>query len=106
MPVSARWIKSALSLSVVLALLLLALPVLAGPSAQTSGPTVVINTGALNQRTGPGLEYAIQGAVPGGSEWPVVGRTADRSWWEISTDIGIGWVNNEYVVTRGSFRGI
>ena len=101
MSVHARWIKPILVLVGLAAILSLASLVLA-----QDGPVVVINAGALNQRTGPGPQYAIQGVLAGGEIVPVIGRTADRSWWEVHTRFGNGWVSNEHVLTRNSFRGV
>ena len=61
MSVHARWIKPILALVCLAAILSLAPLVLA-----QDGPVVVINAGALNQRTGPGPQYAIQGVLAGG----------------------------------------
>jgi uncharacterized protein YraI len=102
MPVYARWIKVILALGCLAAVLALAPLVL----AQGSGPVVVINAPALNQRTGPGPEYAIQGVLAGGEVVPVIGRTADRTWWQVHTRFGNGWVSNEFVFTRNSFRDV
>ncbi len=106
MPIYAKWTKPGLAL-LCLAALLIAVPLtLAGPPAQGGGPVVVVDTSALNQRTGPGPEYAIQGSHPGGTILPVIGRTSDRSWWQVVSDYGTGWVSNEFVVTRNSFRDV
>ena len=80
--------------------------VLATPSAQGSGPVVIVNTAYLNQRTGPGPQYVVQGVHSGGARLPVIGRTADRSWWEVDTQYGAGWVSNAYVLTQGDFRDV
>jgi uncharacterized protein YraI len=79
---------------------------LAAPPVQGTSPVVVVNTAYLNQRTGPGPEYVVQGIHAGGAFLPVVGRTAERDWWEVDTEFGIGWVSNEYVLTRGDFRDV
>lgn len=88
------------------AALLFATSVFAAPPQQSYDPVVIVNTAYLNQRTGPGPEYAVQGVHAGGAVLPVIGRTEDRSWWEVQTQFGAGWVNNEYVLTQGNFRGV
>ena len=96
-----------LTLVCVLGLILAAAPAaIAAPPAQGGGPLAIVNTPYLNQRTGPGPQYAIQGAHRGGSALPVIGRTAERDWWLVETALGVGWVNNEYVLTQNSFIGV
>lgn len=95
-----------LALLAVCALLGVVPTTLASPLAQADGPVVIVNTAYLNQRTGPGPEYIIQGTHRGGDQLDVVGRTADREWWEVSTQFGVGWVHGEYVLTQGNFQGV
>ncbi len=97
----------------VLVILLATVPLaMAAPPAQGIGPgrgpdpVVIINTAALNQRTGPGPQFATQGALAGGTVAPVIGRNQSRSWWQIESEFGIGWVSNEFVLTQGDFRNV
>jgi uncharacterized protein YraI len=91
----------------VLVIMLATVPLaMAAPPAQGTAPVVVINTAALNQRTGPGPQFATQGVLPGGAIVPVVGRTQSRDWWQIDSEFGIGWVSNEFVLTQGDFRNV
>lgn len=106
MPTQTRWLHVFLALCC-LVVSLSAVPfVQAGGLRQGGGPVVIVNTPNLNQRTGPGPQYAIQGVHPGGAVLPVVGRTQDRSWWEVDTQYGVGWVSNEFVLTQGDFRNV
>ncbi len=97
-----RWMRV---LPVLLALVI-ALAVALPAAAQGQDPVVFVNVASLHQRTGPGMQYAIQGTLGGGMMLPVVGRTADSSWWEVESRFGIGWVNGEHVLTRGNFSRV
>jgi len=66
---------------------------------------LVVDTAALNLRSGDGVEYSVVGRVSGGSFLAVLGRNADASWWYVQVDDIIGWVNNEFVKIRGDLTG-
>ncbi len=62
-----------------------------------SGPQLVA-PGAVNIRSGPGLNYAVIGALNADTVVPIVGRNANASWWQISlTGDETGWVSNSVV---------
>lgn len=65
------------------------------------GPTAVINTGALNVRSGPSATYTVLGVVRGGEQYEIVARNVDFSWVVIETATFVGWVNRIYVIIRG-----
>ncbi len=69
-------------------------------------PTMVVNTSFLNIRTGPGARYSVLITVVGGTDLPVLGRANDGVWYQVSTVIGVGWVNSEFVIPRGDFTNI
>ncbi|MCP4361598.1 MAG: SH3 domain-containing protein [Chloroflexi bacterium] len=61
--------------------------------------TAVVNTGALNVRSGPGVQYGILTAIYQGEVVLLVARNADGSWVLIRTDDLIdGWVNSRYLL--------
>ena len=67
-------------------------------TAQTA--TAVVNTGALNVRTGPGLSYGVVTVLNQGNVMTLLGRNADSSWAYVQTATAvIGWVNasSEYI---------
>lgn len=74
--------------------------------APVAGPVGIINTGALNIRSGPGIQYSSIGVLPGGTETRIIGRTRDWSWWLLETPLGNGWANGIYVIVRGSTGGV
>lgn len=101
-----------LSLVLVLALLVSILPwgqlAIAAPEeqAQFIAPRLVVNSSFLNIRSGPGIQYPVLLTVVGGTELPVIARSSDNVWFQVSTVIGVGWVNVQYTVPRGSFDNV
>lgn len=74
--------------------------------AQFISPKLIVNTSFLNVRTGPGVQYSVLLTVVGGTELPVIGRAKDNVWFQVSTVIGVGWVNIQYAAPRGSFSNV
>lgn len=71
----------------------------------TSG-YVIVNTSALNVRSGPGAGYTILGTVAGGDHLSVIGKNDGRElWWFVDTGGIRGWVNNIHVIIRGTLVG-
>lgn len=65
--------------------------------AQVTAPATV-NTGALNVRSGPGIEYGTVDVVYQGQTVTMLGRNADASWIYIRTPNNVdGWVNINYL---------
>ncbi len=71
-----------------------------------TGNRVVINTGNLNIRSGPGGNFAIVITLSGGTEIPVVGRTASGEWYLVETGAGRGWVDKDFVIFRGVYDAV
>lgn len=69
-------------------------------------PHVVVNTGYLNVRSGPGVGNSIVMKVPGGTALPVISIGGDNLWYEVQSPVGPGWVNSYYTVTRGNFASL
>jgi uncharacterized protein YraI len=76
---------------------------LSAPSvlAQDS-PVVVVDTGAINIRSGPAPNTVSLGSVYGGTELPVTGRNASNTWWRVDSPFGIGWVAADLVAFQGN----
>lgn len=66
----------------------------------------VANTGFLNIRSGPGIQYTIVTTVVGGTELTALGVFRDRVWYLVQTDVGQGWLNSEYAIARGNFSSV
>ncbi len=73
---------------------------------QFAPPVLVVNSSFLNVRTGPGVQYNVLITVVGGTELPVLGRAGDNVWFQVSTVVGVGWVNAEFVLPRGTFENV
>lgn len=71
-----------------------------------STPILVANTSFLNIRTGPGIQYTSLVTVVGGTELPVLGVAHDRVWYQVSTIVGVGWVNVQFTLPRGDFTNV
>lgn len=74
--------------------------------AQFVSPKLLVNTSFLNVRTGPGVQYTVLLTVVGGTELSVIGRAPDNVWYQVSTVVGVGWVNIEFTAPRGNFDNV
>jgi LCP family protein required for cell wall assembly len=54
----------------------------------------------VNLRRGPGLDYAPIDVATPNDFFPVTGRTADRTWWQVSADGMPAWVSAEITTAR------
>lgn len=79
------------------------------PSATTETPTVitlwatVINTNALNFRTGPGTDYDKQGSLTEGTVLCVLGTTGE--WVNVQCGSMVGYVSAEYLTYHNAYPG-
>lgn len=81
-----------------------AVPVVAEPAGTPETPTAIVNTGRLNVRSGPGVEYAVLTSVPGGTRMAVTGRHPTLPWMRVEGDFGVGWVRILYTIFRGDWN--
>lgn len=97
--------------------LVIFIPAVASASAQADSSMssdinmdgyLIVNTYALNVRTGPGAQYTVIGTVAGGDELHVVGKNDGReNWWYVELANGQrGWVNNIHVLVRGDLSDV
>lgn len=71
------------------------LPVLDTPTLTATG---IINTGALNVRSGPGIEYASTAVVYQGESVGLIGRNSNSSWVKVRlSNDHIGWINAAFI---------
>lgn len=63
----------------------------------------IVNTGALNLRSGPGNFFTSLGVLAQGESLPIVGRTPDNAWLLVESAFGLGWVNAALVRTQNYF---
>lgn len=73
---------------------------------QLQGPRVMVNTGFLNLRSGPGSQYSIVTSVPGGTELRVIGFAPDGVWYLVEGSFGQAWLNSEFTLFRGNGAGV
>jgi uncharacterized protein YraI len=75
-------------------------------TAGLAAPRVIINTGFLNIRSGPGSQYTVVTTLPGGSEVPVIGMTKDGEWYWVQGAFGRGWLDRDFVLFRGTIENV
>ncbi|MDE0671762.1 MAG: SH3 domain-containing protein, partial [Caldilineaceae bacterium] len=67
-------------------------------------------TDGLKVRSGPGMEHAWIGSIPGGStvRYELLGKDADfPTWyWIRFSDTGTGWVHKDHLLTHGSLEDL
>ncbi|MCB9454858.1 MAG: hypothetical protein H6671_02590 [Anaerolineaceae bacterium] len=105
----AKLLSLLLMLSIVSGVFVFTQPVVASPPAQQVqfvAPRLIVNSSFLNARVGPGVQYAVLITLVGGTELPVLGRATDNVWFQVSTPIGVAWVNSEYTIPRGNFEQV
>jgi uncharacterized protein YraI len=84
-------------------------PPLGQPPAPSFQPPYIQARQAVRIRSGPGTEYARLGLLTPGETAAVVGRNADRSWWQIefaASDTSLGWVAAEFVTLIGDAASV
>jgi uncharacterized protein YgiM (DUF1202 family) len=75
------------------------LPVLDSSTPPPSGATAVVNTGALNVRSGPGAGFSTITTVPHGTTVALLGRNFDATWAKVRLGNNVeGWVNASFIV--------
>ncbi len=75
--------------------------------AYAQAPVASINTGSLNVRTGPGMQYGSVATLPFGFGVNMVARNAGGNWILIELTNGVtGWVNVNYLFTQYPTRSL
>lgn len=72
----------------------------AAAQASVAAPVAVVSV-AMPVYSGPGIQFTVVGTLVGPADVPVVARTADSNWVQLSTSLGYGWVPAAQVVLRG-----
>jgi uncharacterized protein YgiM (DUF1202 family) len=72
----------------------------------TNNNRVIVNTGNLNVRSGPGGNYTTLATLPGGTELAIVGRAPDDEWYLVQGSFGLGWVDSEFTIFRGDYASV
>ncbi|MCB8980011.1 MAG: SH3 domain-containing protein [Ardenticatenaceae bacterium] len=80
------------------------LPVEDVPTLSTSG---LVNTAALNVRSGPDISYGVVAVVYQDQGVALIGRNADSSWVKVRLNNGVvGWVNAAYIQTATTLNSL
>jgi len=75
-------------------------------SAPASSGASLVAPGAVNIRSGPGINYNVIGTLNANTTMPIIGRNGDSSWWQIGiTDGANGWVSDS-VVNASNTEGV
>lgn len=71
-------------------------------TAPPAKPKLVVNSGDVNVRAGPGTSFEILQMVDRGQEYDLVGKNADGDWWQVCcVDGKTGWIVGEFADTDG-----
>jgi len=62
-------------------------------------PRAIVNTGALNLRSGPGVFFTSIGVLAQGESLPILARTSDDAWLLVQSRFGRGWLDARLVRT-------
>lgn len=76
-----------------------------GPSSPTGAAATVL-AGRLNMRQGPGTSHAIITKLPYGTVVPVIGRTSDSSWLQVTYQGATGWIWAAYTSVSGNLTSV
>lgn len=72
----------------------------------SSAPVAVVRTPVLNLRAGPGVSFALLGHAMEGARLPIIGRSADSTWWRVRSSVGEVWVFGELIEAFGPLEGV
>ncbi|MEZ4675625.1 MAG: SH3 domain-containing protein [Caldilineaceae bacterium] len=76
------------------------------PAAPDTQPMVVVSTG-LNMRSGPGIDYAVIGALSAGDSAQILGKNEAGNWWQVQgSDGSQGWLYGPLVQTSGDTAAV
>ena len=65
-----------------------------------SGIKVEVVIGAINLRSGPGINYATNGSAVKGQQFDVLGTDTSRFWLNIATEKGTAWLSGKATYSR------
>ncbi len=76
-------------------------------SVQTLSASGLVNTAALNVRSGPGTTFGVTAVVYQDQGVALLGRNADSSWIKVRLNNGsVGWVNGAYIDTATTLNSL
>lgn len=70
-----------------------------GAAVETSTGTALVTANAVNFRSSPSADIRnVLRPLPQGTTYPIIGRTRDGGWLQISADGVVGWIDANYVL--------
>jgi uncharacterized protein YraI len=79
----------------------------AAPTVAQDLPVASVNTGSLNVRSGPGMQFGSIATLPFGFGVPMIARNSEGNWILIQLTTGLtGWVNINYIFTQYPTRSL
>ena len=54
----------------------------------------------VNLRSGPSTSYSVQAIVPQGRQAQIIGRNVNTTWWKVSYNGVVGWMNASLVTVQ------
>jgi hypothetical protein len=75
-----------------LACVVAAVPASAAPAAQAAAPILTITAPTANVRSGPGTTYTVIGSARKGDKFPITGRIANNTWWQVTYKGKPAWI--------------
>lgn len=77
-----------------------------GQSPVPTGVTGTVNVGALNVRNAPDTTAPVITQIRRGEIYPVVGRTGDNAWTQITVAGQTGWVSSQFLTLNGDINRV
>jgi len=77
------------------------LPVITNTGGETALPVAQLSR-TITLYAAPNLTLGIVGTLSAPGEYTVIGRTPDSLWVQLTTPVGIGWVQADFVVVKGN----
>jgi N-acetylmuramoyl-L-alanine amidase len=76
-------------------------------NVQTLSASGLVNTAALNVRSGPGISYGVTAVIYQDQGVALLGRNSDSSWIKVRLNNGaVGWVNGAYIDTATTLNSL
>lgn len=72
----------------------------ATPPADSGQPIATATPWAVNVRSAPSTSASKLATMPIGATAPIIGRTADSTWWQVNYNGIVGWVSATYAVIQ------
>ncbi|MDX2160574.1 MAG: SH3 domain-containing protein [bacterium] len=76
------------------------------PLPTLSEPELIVNTSALNVRSGPGGFFTVVAVLIGGESVRPAGISDDGNWFLVEGAFGRGWVDENFVLFRGNIANV